>query len=185
MIKKNPWKVVSDAVVYENNWIKVNHQDVINPNGGNGIYGKVHFKNIAVGIVPIDDEGNTWLVGQYRYPINEYTWEIPEGGCPIGLTAIEGAKRELLEETGLLANQWELITKLHLSNSVCDEVGYVYTAKQLTQVNPQPEETEQLTIMKLPLIKAFEMVANFTITDSLSVAALQHLQIKLLQNNNQ
>jgi hypothetical protein len=102
----NPWKVLNSSLKYDNNWIKVTEYDVINPSGGKGIYGKVHFKNIAIGIVAIDENMNIYLVGQYRFTIDQYSWEIPEGGCIIGTDPLESAKRELLEETGLKANDY-------------------------------------------------------------------------------
>lgn len=168
----NPWKILDSEVRYENNWIQVVHQNVINPSGGKGIYGVVNFKNIAVGVVPIDKEGYTWLVGQYRFPLNEYSWEIPEGGCPDGEEVLETAKRELKEETGLIAQKWQLISKLHTSNSVCNEVAYIFLAEDLTQSESQPEDTEQLQIKKVLLKEALEMVLSDEITDSMSVAGI-------------
>ncbi|AFK05254.1 NUDIX hydrolase [Emticicia oligotrophica DSM 17448] len=168
----NPWKILDSEVRYENNWIQVVHQNVINPSGGKGIYGVVNFKNIAVGVVPIDKEGYTWLVGQYRFPLNEYSWEIPEGGCPDGEEVLETAKRELKEETGLIAQKWQLISKLHTSNSVCNEVAYIFLAEDLTQSESQPEDTEQLQVKKVLLKEALEMVLSDEITDSMSVAGI-------------
>jgi len=170
--EKNPWQILDSEVKYENNWIRVVHQKVINPSGGEGIYGTVNFKNIAVGVVPIDQDGNIWLVGQYRFPLNEYTWEIPEGGCPKGEEVLDTAKRELKEETGLIAQEWKLISKLHTSNSVCNEVAYIYLAESITQSESQPEETEQLQVKKVSLKEALMMVLDNKITDSMSVAGI-------------
>ncbi|MBA4853637.1 NUDIX hydrolase [Emticicia sp. BO119] len=178
----NPWKVLDSEVKYENNWIKVYHQNVLNPNGGKGIYGSVHFKNIAIGIVPIDKDGNTWLVGQYRFPLEEYSWEIPEGGSPEGEDTLQSAKRELLEETGLIAQKWTILSKLHTSNSVCKEVAYIYLAEDLTQTQSQPEETEQLQIRKIPIKEAYQMVLSDKITDSISVAGILKTMILRFQN---
>ena len=178
----NPWKVIDKEKIYENNWIELNHFNVINPNGGDGVYGKVSFKNIAIGIIPIDEDNNTWLVGQYRFPINKYSWEIPEGGCPLNTDPLTAAKRELLEETGLVAEEWKPILTMYLSNSVCDEFAIIFIAKNLTQENPQPEETEQLTIKKIKLEDAFKMVNTNEITDAVSIAALQKLEIMMLKN---
>jgi len=169
---KNPWTTLSRKTVYDNPWIEVSHREVLTPNQTPGIYGKVHFKNIAVGIVPVDEEGFTWLVGQYRYTIDQYSWEIPEGGCPVGTSILASAKRELLEETGIRAASWEQMLHLHLSNSVTDEEGYAFLARGLTFGDAQPEDTEALRLRKLPLTEAVAMVFNGTITDVLSVASL-------------
>lgn len=168
----NPWVTKGEELKYENAWIKVVEYDVLNPAGKPGIYGVVHFKNIALGVVPVDDEGYTYLVGQYRYALNAYSWEIPEGGGNPAIEPLEGIKRELLEETGLLAERWQLVSTIHTSNSVCNEVGYIYLAEGLTQGQSEPEETEDLRIKKLPLKEAVDMVLNNEITDSLSIAGL-------------
>ncbi|GAB3507000.1 NUDIX hydrolase [Emticicia fontis] len=178
----NPWTILDREVKYENNWIKVVHQNVLNPNGGKGIYGTVEFKNIAIGIIPIDKEGNTWLVGQYRFPIEEYSWEIPEGGSPEGEDILETAKRELLEETGLIAQKWTMISRLHTSNSVCKEEAFIFLAEDLTQRESQPEETEQLQIRMVPIKEAYQMVMADKITDSMSVAGLLKTMILRFPN---
>ncbi len=151
--EENPWKTLTSKSVYENPWIQLTEFDVINPGGGTGIYGKVHFKNRAVGVMVLDEHRNTYLVGQYRYTIDEYSWEIPEGGGPVGTDPLDSAKRELLEETGLVAQQWSILLEMHLSNSVSDELAILYLATDLTQFQAEPEETEQLQIKKLPLKK--------------------------------
>jgi len=177
----NPWKIIAEKKVYDNPWIQLTEFDVINPGGGNGIYGKVHFKNTAVGIVVMDEFRNIWLVGQFRFPIDQYSWEIPEGGELVGVDPLEGAKRELLEEAGLVAENWEPLLKMHLSNSVSDELAVVFLATQLTQKTAEPEETEQLQIKKLPFDKVFEMVENELITDSMTVAAVYKIKNRLLE----
>jgi ADP-ribose pyrophosphatase len=169
---KNPWKRKSSKLIYQNPWIKLEEDQVIRPNGSEGIYGKVHFKNKALGIIPLDDQNNTWLVGQYRYTLNEYSWEIPMGGVPLGENTLEGAKRELMEETGLIAQKWTKLMRIHTSNSVTDEYGYVYLAEELTQGEMNWDETEELLVKKLPLDEAVKMVSNGTITDAISVAGL-------------
>lgn len=167
--------------VYDNKWIHVTEYDVINPSGGKGIYGKVHFKNHAIGILPLDDELNTYLVGQYRFTLSEYTWEMPEGGGPLGQDILESAKRELLEETGLQAQEWTKLMDFHLSNSVCDEHGSIFLARKLSQHNPEPEETEDLSIRKLPFEAAYRMVESGEITDSMTVAAILKVKIMLME----
>lgn len=174
----NPWQIRSEKLVYNNPWISVTEFDVLNPSGGKGIYGKVHFKNLAIGVLPLDESLHTWLVGQYRFPLNQYSWEIPEGGGPIGIDPLESAKRELLEETGLVAAEWQPLVHMHLSNSVSDEYAIIYLARQLRQEEAEPEETEQLQVRKLPFEEAYTMVEKGRITDAMSVAAI--LKAKLM-----
>jgi 8-oxo-dGTP pyrophosphatase MutT (NUDIX family) len=170
---KNPWTTLSGEVKYDNKWINVTEYQVINPGGGKGIYGKVHFKNVGIGIIPIDKDLNTWLVGQYRYTLNEYMWEIPEGGGPLGEDTLEAAKRELKEETGMTAKKWTLLTKLHTSNSVTDEVAYIFMAEELEHGDNELEESEaDLKVKRIPLKEAIEMVMRGEITDSMSIIAL-------------
>ena len=181
MEEDNPWTTLEQKEVYDNPWINVNEHKVINPSGGNGIYGVVHFKNRAIGILPLDEENNTWLVGQYRYPLNAYSWEIPEGGGDLDKDPLDGAKRELLEETGLVAKEWTEIQRMHLSNSVSDEYAFIYVARGLTMTKAAPEETEQLIVKKLPFEEAYEMVMDGRITDSISIAAILKTKILFLQ----
>lgn len=172
MKNKNPWKTLQSKEIYNNPWIKVVENDIINPSGGEGIYGVVHFKNVAVAIIPIDKDGNTYLVGQYRYTMNSYEWEIPMGGGLKKEATLTAAKRELLEETGIKAVNWESILESQVSNSVSDEVSITYLATNLTYTNAQPEDTEDLKIKKLPLKKAIEMALNGEIKDLISIASL-------------
>lgn len=181
MSESNPWQVLSEKEIYDNKWIRVTEYDVINPNGGKGIYGKVHFKNLALGIVALDGDLNTYLVGQYRFSLNEYCWEIPEGGGALDTDPLESAKRELLEETGLEARVWTPILKMHLSNSVCDEYAIIYLAQQLEQKESMPDETEKLAVKKLSFEEAWQMVEDGRITDAMSVAAIQKVKWMLLQ----
>ena len=168
----NPWKTLSSKPVYSNPWISVREEQVINPSGGAGIYGVVSMKNMAIGIVPIDAEGYTYLVGQYRYTLNEYTWEIPEGGCPLGTDPLDTAKRELKEETGFSATKWTTLSRIHTSNSVTDEEGFLYMAEDLTIGESMPEETEKISVKKVPIKEAIDMVMRSEITDSMSSVAL-------------
>ncbi|WP_448520211.1 NUDIX domain-containing protein [Rhodoflexus sp.] len=169
---RSPWQTLSSKVVYDNRWISVREDEVINPAGNLGIYGVVSFKNIAIGIVPIDANGYTWLVGQYRYPLNEYSWEIPMGGGHKELDVLASAQRELKEETGLTAQKWTCLMKLHTSNSVTDEVGYVFLAEDLQSGETEFEETEQLALWHLPFSEAVAMAMDGRITDAISVAGL-------------
>jgi 8-oxo-dGTP pyrophosphatase MutT (NUDIX family) len=170
---KNPWTTLSGEVKYENRWIKVTEFQVLNPSGGKGIYGKVHFKNNAIGIVALDKDLNTWLVGQYRFTLNAWSWEIPEGGGPQDESPLEAAKRELQEETGLKAKKWSQILTYHTSNSVTDEIGYAFLAEELEEGERLLEDTEaDMKVWKLPLAQALQMIDEGKITDSISVMAI-------------
>lgn len=176
----NPWQTLDSRLKFENPWIRIVQNDVINPSGGLGEYTVVHFKNRAVAVIPVDEANHTWLVGQYRYATNSFEWEIPEGGAPDGESTLACAKRELLEETGLVASTWQLISAdLQLSNSVTDELGYTYLARDLSQSEATPEDTEQLHVRRLPLEQAFEMAIQGQITDAFSVVSLLRLQQKM------
>jgi ADP-ribose pyrophosphatase len=177
----NPWTILDSRKIYENNWIGLTEYDVINPSGGKGIYGEIHFRNYAIGILPLDENLNTWLVGQYRFPLKAYSWEIPEGGGPLGLPLLDSAKRELQEETGLIAREWKELQRMHLSNSVSDEYAVIYIARDLTTGPAAPEETEELVVRKLPFEEAYQMAMDGRITDSMSVAALLKTKILLLE----
>jgi 8-oxo-dGTP pyrophosphatase MutT (NUDIX family) len=173
---KSPWKTLSEQTVYDNPWIRVSHREVITPTGTDGIYGLVQFKNIAIGVVPVDEAGHTYLVGQYRYALGQYSWEIPEGGCPIGEESpLQSAKRELREETGIRAERWEEIARLHTSNSVTDEAGIVYLARGLHFGDSRPEETEELKVKKLTLEEALRWVEKGEITDAVSMIGLMRV----------
>jgi 8-oxo-dGTP pyrophosphatase MutT (NUDIX family) len=175
MSNSNPWKRIRSREIYDNPWIRIDEDQVINPGGGVSLYGRIHFKNQAVGIVPLDQDGNTWLVGQYRYVPDAYFWEIPMGGSPRGEDLWETARRELKEETGLLANKLTEFMRLHTSNSVTDEEGYVFLAEDLIEGETEFEETEAITVRKLSLNEAVRMVLDGEITDAISAAALLKL----------
>ena len=170
--QENPWKTLSGEVKYDNPWINLTEYKVITPAGSEGIYGKVHFKNVAIGVIALDAEDHTYLVGQYRFPLDLYSWEIPEGGCPEGTDWLTAAKRELKEETGFEAGKWTEILQMHVSNSVSDEYSVVYVAHDLKAGKAAPEDTEDLKIMKMPFAQAVDWVMQGKITDSISVAAI-------------
>lgn len=170
---KNPWTTLSGEDKYENRWIKVTEYQVINPGGGRGIYGKIHFKGKGIGIIPVDNEGNTWLVGQYRYTLNEFHWEIPEGGAPLDEDPLTAAKRELKEETGLTANKWTRLLRMNTSNSVTDEECLIFLAEDLQQGESELEDTEaDLKVRKVPLKEALDMVVRGEIADSMTMMGL-------------
>ena len=167
-----PWTTLTVDERYDNPWITVTHRTVTAPTGKAGIYGMVHFKNTAIGIVPIDQHGYTWLVGQYRYPLQQYAWEIPEGGAPAGESALAAAQRELQEETGIQARRWTSLLKLHTSNSVTDEVARAFVAQDLSFGDTAPDDTEVLRIKRVPLEDAINMAMDGTISDGFAMAAL-------------
>jgi len=173
----NPWQTVSSRPIYQNPWIKIVEDQVINPAGGEGIYGKVHFQNQAVAVIPVDENHYTYLVGQHRYVLDQYSWEIPEGGAPHGEDPLDCAKRELQEETGLRAKNWQQLLHLHLSNSVTDEAGYVYLAQGLEQGEQDLEDTEDIQVRHLPLSEALAMCLDGRITDALTITSLMRLAL--------
>lgn len=173
------WKKLSSQTVYENDWMQVLEDNVVNPGGGRNLYGHVRFKNVAVAIVALDKTDNTWLVGQSRYTLDEFSWELPMGGAPLAEPPLSAAKRELAEETGIRAANWEEIMRLHPSNSITDEIGITFVATGLSFGETSFEETEDLEIRKLPLDDAVRMVLDGEITDAISAAAL--LRVALLR----
>jgi ADP-ribose pyrophosphatase YjhB (NUDIX family) len=176
-MEKNPWTIIGDKKIYENKWIALTEYAVLNPSGGEGIYGKIHFKNVAVGVVALDDDEQLWLVGQFRFTLDQYSWEIPEGGAPIGTDPMESAQRELKEETGLIATNWKHLQTMHLSNSVSDELAIIYLATCLKEGEAEPEETEKLLSKKVSMEEAWQMVENGVITDSITVAAITKIKL--------
>lgn len=180
--KRGSWIELSEDIKYDNPWIKVTEHQVINPRGGKGIYGQVHFKNLAIGIIPIDENWNTWIVGQDRFPFDgKFTWEIIEGGGPLDHLALDSAKRELREEAGLIASTWTEIQRMDLSNSATTERAIIYLAQGLKEVEKDPDDTEDLVIKKISFDSLLEMVLSGEIVDSLSVAAA--LKLDYLRKN--
>ena len=180
----NPWVTKTSVQPFENSWFKVIRNEVVHPDGSDGFYTYVDFKRVAVAALPIDEDGNTWLVGQYRYAHNRYEWEIPEGGSDPGEDTKETARRELLEETGLIAGHLEPILEMQLSNSVTNEISVSYIATNLTETESNPDPSEKLQVRKLPLSEAIEMVMDGQIVDALSVATLLKAA-KILEQKNQ
>jgi ADP-ribose pyrophosphatase len=171
-----PWQRRSVSERYDNPWISVEHHEVLTPRGNPGVYGVVHFKNLAIGVIPLDDQQNTWIVGQYRYPHRAYSWEIPEGGSPLGEEPLLSAQRELAEEVGLSARRWDLILEMELSNSVTDERCLIYLARGLEPCDANPDETEQLAVKQIPFEELHEGVMTGRFTDSITVAGVLKLK---------
>ncbi|MFO0323027.1 MAG: NUDIX domain-containing protein [Bacteroidota bacterium] len=178
----NSWKTLSSELIYESAWFAINKHLTTNPAGNPAIYSVVNFKNLAVGIFPLSEDGYTWLVGQWRYPLNSYSWEIPEGGCPLGELPIETAKRELKEETGIVAKSFKEIMQLDLSNSATDEHAHIFIATGLAFEEADPEDSEDLQVKKIHLNEVFKMVLNGEITDAISVSTIY--KVKYLYDLN-
>ena len=176
-IASGPWTRRSRRVAYENPWITVWHDEVVRPDGAPGIYGVVHFANIAAGVLAIDDDDRVLLVGQHRYTLDDYSWEIPEGGVPPGESALDGARRELLEETGVTAADWREIARAHLSNSVTDESAVIFLATGLSSGVASPEGTEDIAVRWLPFAEVLAMTLDGRITDAMTLIAVGRLAI--------
>jgi ADP-ribose pyrophosphatase len=177
-MRDSPWRRLSRRVAYENDWLTVWHDEVIRPDGAPGIYGIVHPANLAVGVVALDDDDRVVLVGQFRYTLDAWSWEIPEGGVPDGEDALAGVRRELLEETGIQAANWSELARVHLSNSITDEAGILYLATGLTDGQASREGTEAIEVRRVPFGEAVEMTLDGRITDAVSVLALERVALQ-------
>lgn len=178
----NPWKIIDSEEVYASPWIKVTKHNVLNPSKQPGTYSVVHFKQLAIGILPLDEERNTWIVGQYRFPLKRFTWEIPEGGGQLNALPIDSAKRELSEEVGISAKKWTNIQEFDTSNASTDEKAVIFVAQNLSFHNAHPDDNEQLVVKKLPFSELYELAIKGEIKDSLSLVAI--FKTKILIDNN-
>ena len=173
-----PWTRRARRVAYDNPWITVWHDEVARPDGSPGIYGVVHFENHAVGAVVLDAEDRVLLVGQHRYTLDAYSWELPEGGVPPDESPLEGAQRELREETGVEAGDWREIVRFHLSNSISDEAGTIFAARATSHGTATPEPTEDLAVRWVPFAEAVEMASDGRITDAMTILGLQQVALE-------
>ncbi len=167
-----PWRALEERPVYDNPWINLREFQAEAPTGAQTVYGVAHFKNIAVGVLPIHNDGTIVLVGQHRFPMKDYSWEIPEGGVPVAADPLEGARRELVEEAGLEAANWQEVLRFQLSNSVTDERGVGYIATGLSPVPAAPDATEELALARVHFLDALEQALCGRILDMITVAIL-------------
>ncbi|MBP9688137.1 MAG: NUDIX hydrolase [Bacteroidia bacterium] len=179
--EENPWTINTKNEVYDNPWITVTHHEVSHVSGHIGIYGTVHFKKIALGVLVLDDDYNTWIVGQYRFPIKQYSWELPEGGGDLNIDPLVSIKRELLEEAGIIAQSWHKIQTMYLSNSTTDEIAHLYIAKNLTFKVAQPDNDELLKQKKLPFNELYNMVINGQVTDAMTITTVLKAKLLMLE----
>ncbi len=177
-VTSGPWRRRSRRIGYENAWLTVWHDEVTRPDGAPGIYGVVHFANLAAGVLVLDSDDRVLLVGQHRYALDAYSWEIPEGGVPAGETALEGARRELREETGVEAADWQELARVHLSNSVTDELAVLFLATGLTHGAATPDGTEDLAIRWLPFEDVLGMTLDGSISDAMTVLAVERYALR-------
>ena len=177
-VRVGPWTRRTRRTAYDNPWVTIWHDEVDRPDGSPGIYGVVHFANLAVGAVVLDDDDRVLLVGQHRYPLDAYSWELPEGGVPAGESPLDGARRELLEETGVDADEWREIVRFHLSNSVSDESGVIFAARATTRGAPSPEPSEDLAVRWVPFEEALAMTSDGRVTDAMTIMGLQAVALE-------
>lgn len=180
-MSENPWKTRSSRVAYENAWIRVREDQVIRPDGGSGVYGVIEIRPSA-GIVALNDRDEVALVGQWRYSVNRYSWEIPRGGSHPGETdMLSVAQRELAEEAGLLAQRWEALGALDVCNGVADDVQSLYLASELKPTETRFDPEEDIAIEWRPFDEAVRMAMDGRITEVCSVAAI--LKVKIMRNS--
>ena len=179
--EKNPWTTLSSREIYKNEWLRLREDQVVTPGGKRGIYSVIE-KSPAIAIIPLTKDMETYLIGQYRYALNTYSWEIPEGGADPGETNLDAAKRELKEETGLEALQWTYLGSLYTSNSIMNEIGHIYLAEDLTEGESEPEHTEDLSVIKIPFREVYQKVLDCEIKDALAIIGTmrvhEHLKAK-------
>jgi 8-oxo-dGTP pyrophosphatase MutT (NUDIX family) len=183
MINKNPWKTLSSKTIYENPWLRLREDQVIRPDGKEGIYSVVEIKP-SIGVIVLNENNQTALVGQWRYAHNKFSWEIPTGGSsPADKDIVSSAQRELIEETGIEAKNWYSLGSIDNSNGATTDVANLYLATDLKFHETHQEPDESIITRWFDFQKALEMVMSGKITESCSVAAILKVD-KLLQSKS-
>ena len=167
-----PWAASRERLIYDNPWVTLREHQAVAPTGRSALYGVVGFKNYAIGVLPLHEDGSVTLVGQHRFPLRGYSWEIPEGGGPLDVDPLESARRELREETGLIAESWREVLRYELSNSVTDERGFGYIATGLSQTETDPDETEVIQITRQPFRDVLDAALSGMMPDMITLAML-------------
>ena len=180
---ESPWKTLASLSIYANKWFAVREDKVIRPDGHPGTYSVVSAARVATGIVPLWPDGTVTLVGQHRYPLNEYSWEIPEGGGDLGADPLDIAKRELSEETGIQAATWTYLGRVHTSNCFTDELCHIFLARDLSQGTPMPDADEVIDTCRIPFDEAVSMTADGRITDAISIAGIFRTSMHIRRPN--
>jgi len=180
-VPENPWRTKSSRVVYENAWIRVREDQVIRPDGGPGLYGVIEIRP-SVGVVALNDQDQIVLVGQWRYSVNRYSWEIPRGGSHPGeQNMLDVAKRELAEEAGVVADEWRVLGPVDVCNGVADDVQTLFLATGLSSTEMSLDPEEDITVEWKPFEEAVRMAMDGRITEVCSVAAI--LRVARLKSN--
>lgn len=177
---RNPWTTTASRVVYQNPWISVREDQVIRPDGRPGIYGVVDIRP-SIGVVALDDQDRIVLVGQWRYALNRYSWEIPRGGSHPGeIDMLTVAQRELAEETGVLAAHWRRLGPVDICNGVANDVQTLFLATGLTATDRRLDPEEDIAVEWHPFDEAVRMALDGRITEVCSIAAI--LQVAILRS---
>lgn len=167
-----PWRSQSTRIVYENPWLALTEHEAVAPTGAPALYAAVRYRNLAIGVLPLHDDGSVTLVGQHRFPLADYSWELPEGGAPMGEDPLDGARRELAEEAGLAASDWRQVLRFQLSNSITDERGFGYVALGLSPTPVAPDPTEVFQIVRRPFAELLDLAVRGRLQDMITVALL-------------